>query len=53
MEVRQILGDEKNKDVKDIWQYYLGFRPGLSIDPDMLVIEFKDGKVIRVSRVEG
>lgn len=52
-EVRQILGDEGNKDQSDNWTYYLGFRPGFAnIDPDMLDIEFKNGKVIKVGQHE-
>jgi hypothetical protein len=52
-EVRQILGDENNTDQSDHWSYYLGFRPGFAnIDPDVLDIEFKDGKVIRVGQHE-
>jgi predicted P-loop ATPase len=40
---------EGNIDTSDYWNYYLGFRPGFAnIDPDVLDIEFKDGKVIRV-----
>lgn len=50
-EVRQILGDESNADQSDHWSYYLGFRPGLfNIDPDVLDIKFKRGKVIRVKQ---
>ena len=50
-EVRQILGDESNTDASDYWYYYLGFRPGFAnIDPDVLDIEFKDGKVIKVGQ---
>ena len=52
-EVRQILGDENNTDQSDHWSYYLGFRPGFAnIDPDVLDIEFQDGKVIRVGQHE-
>lgn len=52
-EVRQILGDENHSDQSDYWGYYLGFRPGLfNIDPDVLDIHFKDGKVIRVGQHE-
>ena len=52
-EVRQILGDENNTDQSDYWSYYLGFTPGfVNMDPDALVIEFKDGKVIKVGQHE-
>lgn len=50
-EVRHIPGDESNADTSDYWHYYLGFRPGLAnIDPDVLDIEFQDGKVIKVGQ---
>ncbi|RNI27506.1 hypothetical protein EFA69_15380 [Rufibacter immobilis] len=52
-EVRQLLGDEGNTDLSDHWNYYLGFRPGFAnIDPDVLDIEFKDGKVVKVGQHE-
>lgn len=52
-EIRQILGDEGNTDESDYWSYYLGFRPGFAnIDPDVLDIEFKNGKVIEVRQHE-
>ena len=52
-EVRQLLGDEGNTDESDYWNYYLGFRPGFAnIDPDVLDIEFKDGKVVKVGQHE-
>lgn len=50
-EVRQLLGDEGNADGREYWSYYLGFKPGLfNIDPDVLDIEFKDGRVVRVDQ---
>lgn len=52
-EVRQLLGDEGNAEESDYWYYYLGLRPGFAnIDPDVLTIEFKQGKVIRVGQHE-
>lgn len=52
-EVRQLLGDEGNSDESDYWSYYLGFRPGFAnIDPDVLDIEFKGGKVVTVRQHE-
>lgn len=52
-EVRKILGDEGNADESDYWNYYLGFRPGFAnIDPDVLDIEFRGGKVIKVGQHE-
>jgi hypothetical protein len=50
-EVRLLLGDEGNTDVSDHWTYYLGFRPQfINIDPDVLVVEFKDGVVVSVQQ---
>jgi hypothetical protein len=52
-EVRQILGDAGNSDESNYWSYYLGFIPGpFNIDPSVLDIEFKDGKVIKVRQHE-
>ena len=52
-QVRQLLGDEGNKDDSDYWTFYLGFRPAFAnIDPDILDIEFKDGKVVKVGQHE-
>lgn len=49
-QIRQLLGDEGNKDESNYWTYYLGFKPGLSIDPDVLDIYFEDGRVVRVAQ---
>lgn len=52
-EVKQILGDEGNPDESDHWTYHLGYKPGfISIDPDVLDIDFKDGKVVKVGQHE-
>jgi hypothetical protein len=52
-EVIEILGDEGNKFDDNIWNYYLGFVPGLfKIDPDVLDIFFENGKVIKVGQHE-
>lgn len=52
-EVKQMLGDEGNPDESDHWTYYLGYKPGfISIDPDVLDIDFKDGKVVKVGQHE-
>ncbi len=49
-EVRKILGETEN-DESNKWFYYLGLKPGFAnIDPDVLVIKFKDGKVIKVEQ---
>ncbi|MBX3165710.1 MAG: hypothetical protein KF900_14635 [Bacteroidetes bacterium] len=50
-EVREMLGDEENTENSDYWRYYLGFKPDLiSIDPDILDIDFKHEKVIQVGQ---
>ena len=42
-----------NLDQSDDWYYDLGFKPGLfNIDPDVLEVEFKFGKVVRVGQHE-
>ncbi|WP_051054266.1 hypothetical protein [Fibrella aestuarina] len=52
-EVRQLLGDEGNTNESDHWTYQLGMRPGLTIlDPDVLAIEFSNGKVSSVKQYE-
>ncbi|HJV20526.1 MAG TPA: hypothetical protein VJ552_11655 [Sediminibacterium sp.] len=52
-EVRQLLGNEDNTDESDYWTYYLGLRPGFAIiDPDVLDIQFEDGKVTKVGQHE-
>lgn len=53
-EVSNVLGAEHDgSEETDYWTYYLGFRPQLfGIDPDVLSIEFKDGKVIKVTQRE-
>jgi len=48
-EVKQLLGDSNDPDGDNNWSYYLGMKPGIiSIDPDILEIEFKDEKAIKV-----
>ncbi|MCD4793048.1 MAG: hypothetical protein K8R54_07450 [Bacteroidales bacterium] len=48
-EVIELLGKELNNTKNDSWIYDLGYSPGLIVfDPDILIIEFKDNKVIRV-----
>ncbi|WP_321426364.1 hypothetical protein [uncultured Bacteroides sp.] len=50
-EIQQILGDGDNSAQSDDWYYYLGYRPGFaSIDPDVLYIEFRNCKVIRIEQ---
>ena len=51
-EIQYLLGDEDNGSKSDVWRYYLGFVPGALIDPIVLHIEFKDGKVIKVVQYE-
>jgi len=51
-EVEQLLGKENNGQSNN-WEYYLGFVPGIgNIDPDVLAIEFKNGKVSAVGQHE-
>jgi hypothetical protein len=50
-EVQQLLGNEDNTKGSNSWSYYLGFRPGFfTMDPDVLDIEFKHGKVVNVEQ---
>ena len=50
-EIKQLLGEDFQEWSADSWSYYLGFRPQLfGIDPDYLDIDFKDGRVIKVSQ---
>ncbi|MCD9016722.1 hypothetical protein [Parachryseolinea silvisoli] len=50
-EIRRLLGDEGNTGQGNHWSYYLGFRPQLlKIDPDVLIVEFRDGIVVRVEQ---
>lgn len=53
LQVKEILGLDSNCEENDIWIFYLGFTPGLGIDPDVLKITFKNGKVIEVEQYEG
>lgn len=48
-EIKQLLGASNDPDENNNWNYYLGMKPGIiSIDPDILEIEFKDGKAVKV-----
>jgi len=50
-QVQQLLGNEDNAKESNNWSYYLGFRPGFfTMDPDVLSIEFKNGKVVNVEQ---
>lgn len=50
-EVIQVLGIEDNEDRIDNWSYYVGFKPMIvNIDPDVLEIFFKNGKVVLISQ---
>lgn len=52
-EVGEILGTGSHAGAENRWYYYLGFKPSLiGIDPDVLDIEFKDEKVIKVEQHE-
>lgn len=52
LQVIEILGIDSNCEENDCWNFYLGFKPGLSIDPDFLKITFKNGKVIKAEQYE-
>lgn len=53
IEVQELLGQGNNSIESDHWTYYFGLRPGLmNIDPDILDIEFKEGKVIKIRQYE-
>ncbi|MBK8644437.1 MAG: hypothetical protein IPN15_20160 [Saprospiraceae bacterium] len=41
-ETLKILGEPDTRASKDIWTYILGNRPGFHIDPDILLIYFKE-----------
>lgn len=52
-EVKETLGNEQNSNLSNNWIYYLGFKPSLiNIEPDALIIEFKNDKVIKVEQYE-
>jgi hypothetical protein len=52
-EIIKLLGNDYHKREKDSIGYYLGFVPGLfSIDPDVLIIYFENGIVIKVKQIE-
>ena len=52
-EVWEILGKKENTESSDIRSYYLWFEPGfMNIDPDVLDIEFENGRVIEVRQHE-
>ena len=54
-EVIELLGDEEGtiRSHLNTFTYYLGFVPGpFSIDPDVLVVYFRDGKVWKVDQRE-
>jgi amino acid transporter len=45
-EIKELLGQEGVSFDGSRWTYYIGFKPSLfGIDPDVLEIEFKEGKV--------
>ncbi len=48
-EVIRLLGKREYPDTTKTWGYELGFRPEIgNIDPDVLYVEFKDGRVVEV-----
>lgn len=47
-EIKLLLGQEEASFDGSTWTYYIGFKPSLlGIDPDILVIEFENGKVLK------
>jgi hypothetical protein len=52
-QVKAILGNSENYSESNKWYYYLGCTPGFAIDPDLLYIEFNNGKVVNVTKVQG
>jgi hypothetical protein len=51
-EITALLGDDFYVRGKDIIGYYLGFVPGIAnIDPDVLVIYFENGIVVKVEQI--
>ena len=53
VEIHDLLGDKYYKYNEDHWAYEVGHVPGLlNIDPDVLDIYFKEGKVVRVEQHE-
>ncbi len=52
-QVKAQLGNKDRFDGPNVWCYYLGLRPGFDIDGEILLIEFKNAKVIKVIKVQG
>ncbi|MGF7081213.1 outer membrane protein assembly factor BamE domain-containing protein [Mucilaginibacter sp. UYCu711] len=55
-QVKALLGKDdsnSNNSHSNTWFYYLGIIPGFAIDPDMLYIEFNNGKVAKVRQDPG
>ncbi len=48
-EVIDLLGQDYSED-EDRLSYYLGFAPGIHIDPEFLLIYFDNGKVVDVKQ---
>ena len=46
-EIIELLGQEGVSMDSSLWTYYIGFKRGSGIDPDVLEIEFKNGKVAK------
>ncbi|MBK7305436.1 MAG: hypothetical protein IPI90_19845 [Saprospiraceae bacterium] len=53
LQVIEIVGLDSNCEENDLWNYYIGFASCLGIDPSVLQITFKDGKVVEVIQYEG
>lgn len=47
-EIKELLGQEGVSSDSAQWTYYIGFKPGpFAIDPDVLEVAFKNGKVLK------
>jgi hypothetical protein len=47
-EIIELLGDDFYEGGNERISYYLGLAQGLGIDPDILIIHFENGIVIKV-----
>ena len=45
-EVVSIIGIQDNKGSSNTWFYYIGMKPGFTLGPDYLEIEFSHDKVV-------
>lgn len=52
IEVKELLGSVSYKYSENHWAYSIGFIPGITIDPSVLDVYFKNGKVVKVTQHE-